>query len=279
VVGVDPEGRAAGAVVWAADEANRVHAPLRLVSAREDHPTAAELSHELTELARRLTRGELEHLEGPGSPASVIRDAAEGAGLVVVGRRSMSWLRRRLTGGTSLALAATAQVPVVVVPEFWVQPRLCMRPIVLGLAPTPAGQWGELDECARVIQFAMERAEALCVPLHVVSVTPVDEPLWRTGDAYSRAQAKLARELDERLSWWTQRYPRVDVEQLVAFAAPVPALLEASQRAQLVVVCRGTRFLVPHMLLGHTARALLRRTKVPVAVVPGATQTDRVLGS
>lgn len=278
VVGIDPGGRAASAVAWAAEEANRVHAPLRLVSAREEAVSTDELTHELPGLARRLARGQVEHREVPGSAPSVIRDAAQDAALAVTGRRSMSWLRRNVSASTSLALAATSPVPVVVVPENWVQPPLCARPVVLGLPPTVNGPWGPEDPCARALEFALERADDLRVPVRVVSVHPTGHPGWRKAEANHHERGRLTRGLDQRLRWWAQRYPHVELDQRAAFADAVPALLEASEGAQLVVLCRGTRFGVPHMLLGQTARSMVRRSRIPVAVVPGSTQTDEVLG-
>jgi nucleotide-binding universal stress UspA family protein len=156
---------------------------------------------------------------------------------------------------------------------------MCPRPIVLGLSPTPFGAWGEEDPCARVIEFALRRAEELRVQLHVVSVLPVEESTWRTSKGQSNALAQFAREAENRLKWWTKRFPGVDIQQRNAFAAAVPALLEAAQGSQLVVLGRGTRFVIPHMLLGQTARSMIRRSRIPVAVVPAASLSDQVLGS
>jgi nucleotide-binding universal stress UspA family protein len=191
----------------------------------------------------------------------------------------MSWLRRNVSASTSLALAATSPVPVVVVPENWVQPPLCARPVVLGLPPTVNGPWGPDDPCARALEFALDRADDLRVPVLAVSVHPTGHPSWRTAEADQHQRGQLTRGLDQRLRWWAERYPNVEFEQRAAFADPVHALVEASDGAQLVVLCRGTRFGVPHMLLGQTARSMVRRSRIPVAVVPGANPADEVLGS
>ena len=52
----------------------------------------------------------------PGGPATALLDAAEGADLVVVGRRGLGGFGRLLLGSASEHVARHAACPVVVVP-------------------------------------------------------------------------------------------------------------------------------------------------------------------
>ena len=76
----------------------------------------------------------------------------------------------------------------------------------------------------------------------------------------------------EALAGWTQKYPGVDVRQSVVHAHAVPALVEHSARAQLLVVGSRGRGGFAGLLLGSVSHGVLQRATCPVAVVPG---TDR----
>lgn len=60
----------------------------------------------------------------------------------------------------------------------------------------------------------------------------------------------------------------VELERVEAEGAAASALLSAAQDAQLVVIGRSSRALLPGVLLGTTTRAVLHYVHCPVMVVP-----------
>lgn len=137
VVGVDPGGRCASAIVWAVEEAERHRSPLMLVSATSGRSSHADVGqHDLGTLARRLTMVEIGRRAVPGRAVDVLLDAAaDDACTLVVGCRVMRATRRMAVGSTSRAVASWSPVPVVVVPEPWIQPSLATGPVVVGVRP------------------------------------------------------------------------------------------------------------------------------------------------
>lgn len=275
VVGVGSDGRSMSAVMWATEEAERTGHGLRLVTARnhdlalrgDDEP----LRNDLAGLARRLTLVDLEHQVRVGSPADVLLEAAADSAFVVLGRRGLGAFHRRLVGGTSVAVATLSPVPVVVVPEAWIQPSFCSRPVVLGLEPhdiTELREIGAPETHGDVIDFAFERAEYLGVPLHVVSAWGVPPAFMRNAKAIAACRERFATDLQDRLRPWRQAFPGVDVQADSVAAAALPALLEAELPAQLTVVGRHAGHHMPGGALGATPRALVQRSRRPVAVVP-----------
>ena len=270
VVGVDPRGRSASAVVWAVEEAERESTALTLVSAtRHTSPSAdAPGEHDLAALARRLTMSSLRQQVVVGDPVDSVLDAADDADLLVVGARTMRPGQRMLLGSTSRAVAAWSPVPVVVVPEQWMQPSMATSPIVAGVRPAedaPHDSVGPLDE--EVLDFSFARAAALHVPLIVVSAfEPASLAAWSPTDVQA-IRSRHHAELVERLAPWRERYPDLEV---VANAVAEPAdlaLRDAEGAAQLTVVGRHHSATLSGVL-GATARRVLMHASRPVAVVP-----------
>jgi nucleotide-binding universal stress UspA family protein len=272
VVGADVRGRSTSAVVWAAEEAQRTGHPLLVVTAHDDTPTPPDGQHGLEGLARRLTLSEVAFRDVVGDPADTLLAAATDAdaALVVVGRRSLGAPQRVLVGSTSRMVAGRSPLPVVVVPEPWIQPTMSSAPVVAGIG-SPGVSTGDLADPARddaVLAFAFARAAQLHAPLIVVSSwelpsiyswSPSDVEGWRRR--YDAA-------LDERLASWCRQYPDLEV---IARSQAVPAhlaLLDASKVAQLTVLGRHAHAHLPGFALGSTLRHVLGGTDRPVAVVP-----------
>jgi nucleotide-binding universal stress UspA family protein len=269
VVGVDPQGRSAGAVVWAVDHAQRSGMGVKLVSATDGRlSTDRAGEHDLGTLARRLGLGNVTQRAEVGAPVDVLLDSLDGADLLVVGSRSMPHTQRLLAGSTSRAVAAWSPVPVVIVPEAWIQPDLASAPVVLGLKPTagrPAGQADTTDR--QVLDFAFATAAQARVPLIVVGAF---DPAWlqawsRTDMQDAHAEAKSA--LEGRLATWRHAYPDVEVVADSVAESAGKAITEASQLAQLTVVGRHASPTLTGTL-GSTARSVLHHATRPVAVVP-----------
>ena len=135
VVGVDGSDSALRAVRWAADEAARRRAPLRLVTAfgwTDDltvgHPGLGtryrdillDQSRRSLATARSTARERQPELRDPhelriGYPIGTLADEARRAELLVVGDRGLNRVEGLLVGSVGVAMAAHAACPVVVV--------------------------------------------------------------------------------------------------------------------------------------------------------------------
>ncbi|MDP3890209.1 universal stress protein [Nocardioides sp.] len=277
-VGVDQGGRSTGAVVWAAEEAERAGCELHLVTATHTSaPSEAEreqVRSGLVGMARSLELTEVSCEVREGPTHDVLLAAAEDARMLVVGRRGFGSVHRLVVGSVSLALAGEAEIPVVVVPEQWLQPSRSSAPIVLGLDPDcfhgPLAP-GVADPEHEALVFACQRAARMRVPLIVVSSAPVLPP-HRHGSAYAAHQrAADAQRLAERITPWRQAWPEVE---MVARSSDLPAgraLLEAGQPAQLTVLGRHSSLPAPGRRPGSTSAHVLRHSTHPLAIVPLST--------
>ncbi len=272
LVGVDARGRSTSAVVWASEEAERTKSPLRLITVHEgaagtEDPQA---THGLAALARRLTLSDVQYVAAAGSPTEVLLEQAQGASMLVVGRRGLVPAQRLLVGSTSLALSGRSPVPVVVVPEPWIQPSLSSAPVLVGVTAIDLTRDDDEDPTreSAVLAFAVERAARLRVPLIVVSA-------WEVPSLYSWSPADVAacREryddaLERLMAPWREQHPDLEVVTRSVAEPPAQALTEASKICQLVVV---GQHLGPHLGrigVGSTTAHVLDHATRPVAVVP-----------
>jgi nucleotide-binding universal stress UspA family protein len=271
VVGVDASGRSASAVVWAADEAEHTGRALRLVSASTDHGEAAADEPDLARLGRRLALGDLECRVEAGAAPDVLVSAASDAHLLVVGRRGLGTAHRLVVGSTSMTVAGRSPVPVVVVPEQWMQPTMASSPVVVGvdasdLTDRRAGDPADDD----VLEFAFSRAADLRVPLIAVSAWTVPALYsWSPADV-TACPDRYQQQLDLRLAPWCQRFPSVEVVARSVAGSAADAILDAAKVAQLAVIGRHADSRSHASRLGSTARHVLRHAQRPVVVLPGS---------
>lgn len=267
LVGVSPDGRSASAVVWAVQEAEQTGQLVRLVTAVEgsECQPVEKNGHDLSVLARRLALGQVQSQRVVGPVAPTLIEAAADAGLVVIGRRSMGRVARAITRGTSAQVIARSAVPVVVVPEAWIQPRFAVAPIVLGLSPD-VGEGQDPD--APALAFAFARADNLRVPLTIVCAWQIPAGLAYDAEATALFEQGAREALEIRLEPWLERFPEVRTSLSCGAVTPETALLRASRHAQLIVVGRTRAHGLGRHGLGSTVRGLLQRTECPVAVVP-----------
>jgi len=278
VVGVDGSDSALDAVRWAACEAVRRRAVLRLVNAcdwprggfvgdpglGDFHGLLVAAARDLVAAAAATARAAAPGVEVAeqvliGAAVPVLRTQSRRAELVVLGSRGLGGVTGLLVGSVAVGLAAQSQCPVIMVGHpVSGQDR---RPVVVGVDGSP------LSEAA--VAFAFEAAAARTVRLVAVHtwwdsmIDPATTPLidWAAIEAGEREV------LAERLAGWCTKYPDVAVEALVCFDRPAHALLERAQQAQLVVVGSRGRGAARGLLLGSVTHALLHRACCPVAVV------------
>ena len=279
VVGVDGSDSALDAVRWAADEAARRRAPLRLVTAFAwtadtvvGRPGLSTQSRDilLDQSGRALARAvatarkrqpglELTSDLRIGSPIGTLADEARRAQLLVVGARGLSRVEGLLLGSVGVAMAAHADCPVVVVrgPEQADAPR----PVVVGIDGTP------VSEAALAFAFhAAADRSAPVVAVHTWWDTFLDPGL--TTQLFQDEDQVYGREvLAERLAGWTEKYPQVEVTRVVARDRPAQLLLKQSHDAQLVVVGSRGHGEFAGLVLGSVSNALVHKAACPVAIV------------
>ncbi|MEJ7707615.1 MAG: GNAT family N-acetyltransferase [Nocardioidaceae bacterium] len=243
VVGVDGSERNHAAVLWARKEAEDTGRPLVLVGSSHDYLPRPSVDYKIEyfenetrkmlEQVRRDLEGQVEDIAiwvGTGGPGRVLLQAAERVDLLVVGKRGMGAVSRMLVGSNSMAVAGRSPVPVVIVPDRWVQTVKASAPVVVGIDCT--------GRDTAVLEFAFDRADRLKVPLVAVYTwqlpalytwSPQDIDLWT-----ARAEAQLA----EQLQPWFARYPSVETVKQTPQANPAMALLDAGEIGQLVVLGR-----------------------------------------
>jgi nucleotide-binding universal stress UspA family protein len=281
VVGVDGSESNASAIRWAAQEAAARRCRLVLSSACVAYAGTAgydawypykqvvdETCDALDKLRDHLC-GDVPdvavHVTTGGSLRTLLNEAEAGADLLVVGQRGAGAWSRLVIGSTSIALAGRSPVPVVVVPDVWAASQRS-GPVVVGL---PAKPGGLPVASAPLVQFAFEHADRLQVPL--VAETAVQVPYLK---AWSIKQVESWRQANEEessrlLATWHDHFPAVEVVRHATVARPTEALLNTFETAQILVVGRHNG--QPHIggfSLGSTARAVLHRALVPVAIVP-----------
>lgn len=184
--------------------------------------------------------------------------ASAQANMLVVGSQGVGALGRLLLGSVSSALIQHAHCPVAVVRCGEGTSPNPDAPVLVGIDGSPA------SEAATALAFdeASRRGVDL-VALHAwsdVGVFPVLGMDWH--DRESQGQEVLA----ERLAGWQERYPDVHVQRSLVCDTPAKWLLEAADRAQLIVVGSRGRGGFPGMLLGSVGSAVVHSTTIPVIV-------------
>jgi nucleotide-binding universal stress UspA family protein len=278
VVAVDGSDRNRSAVTWAAQEAEALGCGLVLVTALQDHVVSR--PHFVTHSQDREVldmlagvRGEVAHLVDErtvetravgGAPVEVLLDSAEGAGLVVVGKRGLGGFARVLVGSTSIALAGRSPVPVAIVPDGWEPAMHAGRPVVLGVDPFKVDRApvGYAFETARRSKVALVGVHGWEMP----SVFSWDPEAVAGLETEEHLEAD--RRFDEILRTWSERYPDVPVRPMRLHKHPATAVLEAAEEAQLVVLGRHSAGIFGGFAFGSVARAVLHCAETPVVVVP-----------
>ena len=283
VVGVDGSEAALHAVRWAAREAARRHAPLRLVHvchlAHVRHPRhvsppteyhAAVLDQgrhwltEASEAARRVAPDlPLATDLRDGVAADLLVSESRTAQLVVIGSRGLGGFAALLVGSVAVALTAHAHCPVVVVHSPGADGVPEDGPVVVGV------DGSELSDAA--VTFAFETAAGHGVPLVAVHtwqdthMTGAWTALPGTVD-WDWLQAEEEKQLADRLAAWREKFPQVEVRPVVERARPETALLVHAAGAQLLVVGSRGRGALAGLGLGSVSQSLLHHAECPVAV-------------
>jgi nucleotide-binding universal stress UspA family protein len=252
VVAVDGTGGSAGALRYAADEARRRGAPLRVVHVSPTYvpltPMLPYVPDDLAAAGRAVLREAEAAVTDPDGPmvetrllsggrVSEIVTAADGAGLLVVGRETRRGLDRLFLGATTSAVAAHATVPVAAVPADWA-PTSPRGLVVVGVKSSHGA--------GVLLERAFAAASARGATVRVVHAWSLPDPYGDRIEERTHAAQWLTAsrmQLDRLIEPLKERYPDVPVEVVVLHEQPARALLGQADQADLVVVLRspGTR--------------------------------------
>jgi nucleotide-binding universal stress UspA family protein len=259
IVGVDGSECGLAAVRWAAEEAQRRNAPLRIVHAapylgRSDEgspspelPRARRITAQAYTVARHTAAGVQARTEiVPDDPARALLAEAPDAQLVVLGIVTTGAADELVLASVAQKVVSRSTTPVAVVPRSRAS-EPAGRPVVavLGL--------GDPDDDEPAIAFAADAARRSGVPLAVV-----------------RAHGRRSGGADAD---WAQRLPGVDVAVREVQGGTPGDLLRAIGAAPLVVVSAGRGSLL-HRSMDGTHRYLLRHCTSPMALVPPADRAE-----
>jgi nucleotide-binding universal stress UspA family protein len=274
VVAVDGSDESLRAAEWAAREAVRRAAPLRIVSApgvpprmRDHQASVATVANAMRGIAARaladavdrvneVTAGlplDTDLIDGP--PATAVRDSGAGALLLVVGARGAGGFAALVLGSVSRYAASHAPCPVAVVHE---ETGAVHREVVVGVR--------DPDDADAALEFAFCEAALRGANLIVLHATSCFPSLGAGAQEEKAAVASVRRHLDDVLDKWRQMFPDVAVTTDVVRGHPANLLASLSTRADVVVIGRhdtdGTAdsSVVRHSLLGHAHG--------PVVIVP-----------
>lgn len=278
VVGVTADGIDA-ALSYAVQEARRWSRPLHLVHVLQLSASLAYavahgglLEAAQTSLDDAVARAEqlsahevsvTSELVDGGSTVEDLSRRCEGAALLVCQHRGLSRLARVVVGSVAHGVAGRAPVPVVSVPEGWV-PRED-GPAVVTVAvqdpvEAPALVRLALDEArAREARLVVLRAWWLGTGYDLLVADDDYRRLWATGSGG---------EIEAVLAPLRETYPDVAVTVDVRHAPAPDAVLDASERSDLLVLGRRHHLLPLGSHLGPVARAALDHAACPVLISP-----------
>ncbi|MBB5816375.1 universal stress protein [Streptomyces collinus] len=286
IVGVDGSDGSILAIDWAADEAVRHGLPLRLVHASlweryegalpslgRERPSERVMADHIVASAEERVRRLHPDLKVTGEAVAAEAVAAllsegDNASALVTGSRGRGELKGALLGSVSLAVAARAYCPVIVV-----------RGDKAGLAGTHGRILlgaGDPDTSAEAVRFAFREAEARGCELDVVRAwrLPMNEnadpPAPAETPVYEH-EAQASDLVDALVADVMADHPAVRVRRATVEGPARKVLVNRSAAADLVVV--GARRRSGHfgLQLGRVSHTLLHHADCPVAVVPQRT--------
>ncbi|WP_103382776.1 universal stress protein [Pseudonocardia dioxanivorans] len=278
VVGIDGSESSLAATRWAAAEAERRNARLRLVAAvgwttfrpvglpalgqeyqrQKIERAAAEHLDAAAAVARKAAPGaQVERDVRGGEPPVVLRDESTRAALVVLGTRGRGGFTGLMLGSVAIAVAAHAECPVVVVRGA----PASAGPVVVGVDSSAAND--------QAVGFAFEEAARRDVPLVAVHAWSqgVLDPFLEPLVDWPAEQAAEEKALQEQLAVWVRKYPGVTATPVVVVDGAARELVARSTNAGLLVVGSRGHGPVGGAVLGSVSQAVLQHATCPVAVV------------
>jgi nucleotide-binding universal stress UspA family protein len=276
VVGTDGSACATAAVRWAAREAALRRAPLRVLLAHDtqwpgpdyggepglgtlDPEQADEMLEAGVDAACLVDGGiEIRPQRVVGCAVPALLSASDGAGLLVVGNRGRGGFTSLLLGSVSQQVASHAHCPVAVVRGDGHE-----GPVIVGSDGSDPAQ--HAVDCG--FRLASERrAPLLAVRAYYPPTPPLGYGYQPLVHDMSALDQTVARELSGDLGPWRDKYPAVEVRTTVVHGSAAGALVELSQRGQVVVVGGRGHGPLTGTLLGSVGLQLLHHARCPAVV-------------
>ncbi|WP_062350579.1 universal stress protein [Herbidospora yilanensis] len=272
VVGVDGSAPSLAAVEYAARDAARRNAALRIIHVwppltmgdREVHETGRRHHEGIVAEAQRRAWDAAPDIEISahlirGDVIDRLDREAMGADEVVIGSRGMGGFAGLILGSVGLALAGHTPAPLVVV----------RKPSRHTYGEIVAGYDGS-EESETALDFAFAEAERRDARLKLVYAWQ-PPTLAASAAGYGTLIQKMFDEQTtfvwQQLAPWTEKFPHVPVEHTGVCGHPVYVLSEESRTADLVIVGSRGRGVIRSTALGSVGYGLLHRAHCPVAIV------------
>ncbi|WP_436776442.1 universal stress protein [Yinghuangia sp. YIM S09857] len=292
IVAVDGSPAAENAVDWAADEAALRGTDLEILHAWEWKAYEASdwYGHHLHNQADAVVRAAAERARRRrpeltvttaikhGTAREVLTEAAERAGLLVMGSRGRGGFTGMLLGSVSHDVAAQGRCPLLVVragPDGTAQPpfddallRADTHPVLVGVSS---------EACQPAVEEAFAEASRRKQRVHAVHAWSFpDLPVYGiaggaagpTADAIRACQQTGETILSQTLASVRDHHKDVEVREDVVNDHRGHAMVKASKDASLVVIATRRR---PERLgrhLGPVTHALLHHAHAPVLLIP-----------
>ena len=282
VVGYDGSPGSQDALRWAAAEAVREMAPLRIVEAFELVVVSRSSPGRVVPLeALRTARqkgleavAETVRLQHPGLPVetslvgggavAAVLEEAEHARLVVLGSRGLGGWSGLMVGSVASQVTTHAQCPVVVIPHD-PRPHAHEGPtVVVGVDGSKAS--------AKAIDFAFDQAEALGA--QVVALHAWTTSIRNYADGASMFQFDAQKIEDEArllvaesVAGAAADHPDVQWRTELVSGSAAQALVRRAGSADLVVVGSRGRGGFTGLLIGSVGQSVLHHAQSPVAIV------------
>lgn len=279
VIGIDAEPASSLAIDWVIRRAHHTAVDVTLVTAFDslvDDPMAAR--ERQIALAERIRTAHPEvQVEIELANASIHRaleERSEGADLLVIGSHRTRPIRSMLAGAVPSLIAAQSHCPTVIVPDDWT-PR--EGDIVVGVSADdtsdPALIFGAHEARRRSAILRLVHAWQITPGAAMASSALIAPPVDGELEAHREILHAAGRRLRAGL-------PHARIAEHLVQDRIADALLASSEAAELIVIGTHHHEPVVGLVLGSTGGHLLRRSQVPVCIVPdmGARLLDESVG-
>jgi nucleotide-binding universal stress UspA family protein len=280
-VGIDGSETSLKAMDWAADEAERRSAAVKVVACVAPptiySPWYSGVPYDMDEITKETTttlqaaieRAQRRHpgvtyddVVLIGHPRAELAEAAAGSELLVVGTRGVSAFGAWLLGSVAHTVVRTSPCPVVLVPDYEPEAagrRGAIQQVVVGVDGSPASDVA--------LAWAVEEADLRDGDLHIVHT-------WQylygselaSVEAADLMRVDAATVLDRALEFARERVPNEVVGELVEGPA-MESIVAAAEQADLVVLGSRGRGGLRTTLFGSVAHSVVNHSPTPVVVV------------
>ncbi|MDI2030260.1 universal stress protein [Saccharopolyspora sp. TS4A08] len=289
VVGFDASAESRTAVRWAAleattrgrplevvhaipiplEELTRIHLPSETVSFEPLRSSAQRALADIAAECRREHPGlDVRTRARMGDPASILRDAAARACVLVLGPPRTGRVHQLLLGSTAGELVRSAPAPVVIVRgRRWsgsTEPAAGIERVIVGVDGSACSARAADFAYDVAFRHGAELTALLAIAEHAPDPLPPNRGWTLDSDVVDAHRRLLA----ESVAGCAEQYPDVVAHHdVIPTEGPTDALLTAAVDADLLVVGTRGRGVIRSALLGSVSHAVVHYAACPVAVV------------